>query len=265
MAIDYVIDYKCYPKQELTTDSIVEWLKGRARAEAVIALFRRNGDNRPTHEIGFELARNTPDGTEETRVVMVQDLLDRAEQLAPYEHYCEGCPANVLNKPFGCIGQVEYPISTKAEGWLLKQLPTPDQTLAWMMLRQGIQEFRRSGESVNAMRGADQPFFEQSQVLARQVGELQVNSNQLFEMLFLLGHIRPSYGAMLLVFFNAIRRDLEADEIMKLPESPEDALDQYPFLIQPETDDDASLKHIKQYIQAVYVAWLLHVALLLDV
>ncbi len=90
MAIDYVIDYRCYPKQELTAEGIQERLKGRARAEAVIDLFRRSGDQRPVSEIGFELARNTPDGPEETRVIMVQDLLDRAETLAPYEHYCEG-------------------------------------------------------------------------------------------------------------------------------------------------------------------------------
>lgn len=265
MAIDYLIDYKCYPKQELTSDGIVERLKGRARAEAVVKLFRNNGDNRPVSEIGFELGRNTVDGNEETRVVMVQDLLYQAEQLAPFEHYCDGCPANVLHKPFGCVGQVEYPISGKAERWLLKQLPPPDQTLTWMLLRQGVQEFKSSGQSVNAMRAPDQPFFEDQQVMARQLGELLINTNQLFEMMFLLGHIRPSYAAMLLIFFNGIRRDLDADEIMRLAQAPEDVLDRYPFLIQPEPDDDASLTQIKQFLQALYVAWALNVRLLLDV
>lgn len=265
MAIDYLIDYQCYPKQELTSEGIVERLKGRARAEAVIKLFRNNGDHRPASEIGFELARNTPDGSEETRVVMVQDLLDQADQLAPFEPYCEGCPANILSKPFGCVGQIEYPISVKAERWLLKQLPMPDLTLVWMLLRQGIQEFKSSGQSVNAMRAPDQPFFEEQQVMARQMGELLINTNQLFEMLFLLGHIRPSYAAMLLIFFNAIRRDMDADEIMALSPSPEDVLEKYPFLIQPEADDNASLTQIKGFLQALYVAWVLNVRLLLDV
>ena len=102
-------------------------------------------------------------------------------------------------------------------------------------------------------------------LLARQLGELVINSNQLFEMMFLLGHIRPSYAAMLLVFFNAIHRDLDADEIMALSVSPEDVLEKYPFLLRPESDDDTTVKQIKQFIQALYVAWVLNVRLLLDV
>src|SRR5688572_3889058 len=104
MAIDYVIDYACYPKQELTTQGMLDRIKGRARAEAVIDLFRRSGDNRSVSEIGFELARSTPDGTEETRVIMVQDLLDKALELDPYEHYCAVCPASNSGTPFGCVG-----------------------------------------------------------------------------------------------------------------------------------------------------------------
>lgn len=265
MAIDYLIDYKCYPKQELTSEGIVERIKGRARAEAVVRLFRNNGDNRPVNEIGFELARNTPDGNEETRIVMVQDLIDQAEQLAPYAIYCEGCPANNTGKPFGCIGQIEYPISQKAEVWLLNQLPMPDETLPWILLKQGIQEFRSAGISVNTMRAPDQPFFEERGVLVRALGEFNVNTNQIFEMLFLLGHIRPSYAGMILIFFRAIARDMSADEIMALSKSPENAFERYPFLHSINEEDDSSIQQLKNFLRAVYLAWGLNVALLLDV
>ncbi|MBI1277299.1 MAG: hypothetical protein GC179_04140 [Anaerolineaceae bacterium] len=265
MAIDYVIDYKCYPKQELTTEGIIERIKGRARAEAVVKLFRDNGDNRPVSEIGFELERTTASGESETKVVMVQNLIDQAEELLPYHHYCEGCPANNVGQPFGCIGQVEYPISGKAELWLLNQLPLPVETLPWMLLRQGLQEFKAAGEAVGSMRAEGQPFFQEKGTLVRQLGEYIVNTNQLFEMLFLLGHIKPSYGATLLMFFNVIRRNMDADEIMNLAPSPEDVTERYPMQLKSEPDDEASIRQFKQFLRALYLAWALNVRLLLDV
>jgi hypothetical protein len=265
MAIDYIIEYKCYPKQELTAEGILERLKGRARADAVIELFRKNGDNRPVNEIGFELARSSADGAEETRVVMVQDLLDKAAELVPYEHYCQGCPANNTGSPFGCIGQIEYPISGRAEAWLLKVLPGVDEPLPWLLLRQGVEELKNNGSRVTAMRGGGQPYFQEPGVLARSLGEFMVNTNQVFEMLFLVGHIKPSYAAMLLVFFKVIRRDMEAEEIMTLAKSPDDAFGRYPLLFKPEQDDDESITQLKRFFRALYLAWGLNVRLLLDV
>lgn len=265
MAIDYVIDYACYPKQELTTEGLVERIKGGARAEAVIDLFRRSGDNRPVSEIGFEMARSTPDGTEETRVIMVQDLLDKAEELKPLETYCQGCPANNTGTPFGCVGQIEYPISGVAEIWLLNQLPTPDQTLPWMLLRQALEEFQNDGSSVNPLRTAGQTYFQERGVLVRGLGEFNVNTNQVFEILFTVGHIRPSFASVLLLLFGAIRRDLEANEIMLLSTSPEDAFDRHPFLLMPADEDDHSITQLKRFFRALYLAWGLNVRLLLDV
>ena len=43
--------------------------------------------------MGFEFTRSTPEGVEENRVIVVQDLLDAAEELRPLEHHCLGCPA----------------------------------------------------------------------------------------------------------------------------------------------------------------------------
>lgn len=265
MAIDYIVEYRCYPKQELTTEGILERIKGQARAETVIELFRKNGDYRPASEIGFELARNTPDGEEEIRVIMVQDLLDQAAQLTPFESYCVGCPANHSGAAFGCIGQIEYPISGKGEIWLLSQLPSIDEPLPWLLLRQGIEEMKSDGARVNPMRAAGQPYLSEAGVLARSMGEFVINTNQVFEMLFLTGHIKPSYAAMLLIFFKAIRRDMEANEIMRLSTSPDDVFEKYPFLLAPEPDDDTTITQLKRFFRALYLAWGLSVRLLLDV
>ncbi len=265
MAIDYIIDYQCVPKQTLTTPGILDRLKGAARAQAVIDLFRKNGDNRPASEIGFELTRATPDGQQETRTLMVADLLEAAADLRPLEYYCNGCPANNLQQPFGCMGQIEYPISSRAERWLLTRLPVPDEPLAWLLLRRAIEDAEDDASEVSVMRGEGQPYFEERGVLTRHLGELIVSSNQLFKMLFLMGSLQPAYAAVWLVFVGAINRRLEADELIHLSDSPEDALERYPFQFHDEPNDDASIRQLKRFFGALYLAWGLNVRLLLDV
>ena len=115
MGIDYVIDWKCEPKIALSTPGILTRLKARDRAEAIIKLYRDNGDMRPPSEMGFELVRRTPDGEEETQVVIVQTLLDEIAPLDDLAYHCESCPANAARKAFGCYGSIGYPISRAAE------------------------------------------------------------------------------------------------------------------------------------------------------
>src|SRR5215204_1403660 len=124
MAIDYVIDYDCEPKRTLTTDGILERIKGRERAAMIIKLFRENGDDRPPSEMGFEFTRRAAEGEEDTQLIVVQHILDEVEDLKPLEPYCRGCPANRAGRPFGCMSFVQYPISGKGEAWLLNQLPS---------------------------------------------------------------------------------------------------------------------------------------------
>lgn len=265
MAIDVVIDYDCVPKQTLGTEGILERLKGKDRADTIIGLFRRNGDQRPPSEMGFELTRSAADGSTETQILVVQHLLDAADELKPLEHYCEGCPANSARRPFGCMLRIGYPISGAAEEWLLNRLPMPDEPLTWLLLRQGIRELHYDGSSVAPLRAASRTHFAEPVSVSRKLGELTVTADQVFEMTFLLGNIQPSHGGILLLFFNAIRRDLEANDIMRIGSMPLEERAQYAFLIQPDPGDDTSTGEIKQFLHALYTAWRLNVPLILDV
>ncbi|MDX1994590.1 MAG: hypothetical protein SF029_19565 [bacterium] len=265
MAIDYVIDYDCIPKQHLGTEGIIERLKGEERARAIIELFRKNGDDRPPSEMGFEFTRATPTGEEEVRVIVVQDLLDEAEKLDPLRPYCAGCPANRAQRPFGCIGFIQYPLSSDSEAWMLDQLPVPDDTLVWLLLRQGVEEFDYDGSSVQPLRSQSEVYFEARDALKRRLGEFQINADQLFEMLFSVGHLSANHAALLLLFLNAIPRDLDADAIMHLSPPPPDANERLPFLLKPEADDDHSISELKEFLRSLYIAWRLNVRTLLDV
>ncbi len=273
MAIDYVIDYGCVPKEALGTDGILDRLKARDRAAAVIQLYRENGDQRPPSEMGFEMTRTTLEGVEETQVIVVQDMLDRAAELDPLESYCAGCPANARNAfkgsvtPFGCVGFVQYPISALAERWLLDRLPGIDEPLVWLLLRKGVEELNYTGKSVAPLR-ADPTYFEERRVAGRDLIEFVFTANQAFELLFLLGNIQPAHAGIVLLLFGAIPRGVDAGQIVQIMNrqlTGEEIARDYPFQLTASEADDQTIAELKAFFYAVYRAWSLDLPLLLDV
>jgi hypothetical protein len=267
MAIDYIIDYGCDPKRALGTGGILERLKERDRARTIISLFRSNGDQRPPSEMGFEFTRNTTEGEEETRIIVVQDLLDSAAELDPYAPACVGCAANASGEAFGCMGQIQYPFSAAAERWLIDRLPAIDEPLLWLLLRQGVQEMGYDGATVAPLR-PNATYFETSQVLMRDLADFSISSDQVFEMLFLLGDVQPPHAGMLLQFFDAVPRAKEASQIapiMNRALSADMIAQQYPLQLKPNPLDDHTIADVKRFFAALHRAWSLNVPLLLDV
>lgn len=264
MAIDYIIDYDCIPKQTMTTQGILDRLKGIDRAETIIALYRREGDNRPPSEMGFEFTVSTPEGEQETKTIVVQDLLDAGEKLKELQGYCELCPANRTGKPYGCTGFVQYPISARGEAWLLNNLPVPDDALVWLLLKQGVEEFQYDGKLVENLRVSSDAYFELRGTASRRLGEFSINADQVFEMIFSVGNIAPNHASILLLFFNGISRDLEAPDIMALTPAQPDAETRHPFAIKVDEEDDQTLTELKEFLHALYIAWRLNVALIVD-
>lgn len=265
MAIDTVIGYNCIPKQHFGEQGIAERLKGKARAQMIIRLFREQGDQRPPSEMGFEVTRTTADGEHDSAVFQVQALLDSAAELESVAHHCQGCPANITGGEFGCFGAINYPLSAAGERWLLKQLPNVDEPLVWLLLRQGVEQFSYDGVEIARLRGTNDTYFQDRQGFARPLGEFAITSNQIFEMLFMVGDIQPNHAAVLLLFFNAIRRDIEADAIMRLTPAPADAHENFPFLHTLEDSDDDTIRELKAFLYALHTAWRLNVPLRLDV
>ena len=89
------------------------------------------------------------------------------------------------------------------------------------------------------LRAADRNIFTEVRSIRRELGELPVNSDQVFEMTFLTGHIQPNHAAILLLFFHAIERErLEAMEITGLGELPLAERAAFKFLIPAGADSD---------------------------
>ena len=267
MGVDYIIHYDCEPKRALSLEGLVERLKGRDRAEAVIRFYHDQGDHRPPANMGFEMVRRSADGTEETEIIRVKDLLDAAEDLKPWEPYCAECPANRSGEAFGCIGSVNYPISVLGERWLLAQLPDSTHPLPYMLLQKAIREMGYNGTSAAELRAQDGVFLENSQPLTQDLGGIVVSGDQVFELLFLARAILPAHGSMLLQFFGGISRDLDADQIMQLAVPPSQVWieETVPFLHIPAKGDDETIISLKAFFRAMHMAYRLGVPLLLDV
>jgi hypothetical protein len=265
MAIDYVVDYGCEPKDLLTTAGILGRLKGREQARQVIQVYREAGDDRPTSEMGFEFTRNTPEGEEQTETVLIDDLLATSAQLDPLAHHCSGCPANVKGEPFGCFGRIPYPISDHGERWLLLQLPQPHEApLVWTLLGEHLRELNEQAAEVQAIREGG-TYFESAHNPRRKLGEIALSGNNLFYLLFMGGHLTPARAAVTMLFFNVIPRNIDAPDMYKLTPPPPDADERYPFQFQPDPDvDDKSISAFKAFFHAMYAAWRLNVNLLID-
>ena len=266
MAIDYVVHLTCTPKDTYGVDGILDRLKAGARAREVIRLYRENGDGRPPSEMGFEFARSGPDGEEETTVILVQDMLNQAAELEPLIPYCADCPANVLGRPFGCYGAINYPISSAAERWLLEQLPTNREPILWMLLRESLKE--NDGHAVEPLR-AGGAYFEERAVRGRQLSETIASADQIFQLLFLYGHIQAGHAGILLLFFGATpRAGLESSDVSRILDGtlpPHEKEERFPFVLAHEESDDSSVAEFKTFFRALHRAWLLDVPLLLDV
>lgn len=266
MAIDYIIDYDCTPKQQLGTKGILERLKGRERAEMIIQLYRKRDDDRPPSEMGFEFTRRNPEGEDENVIVVVQDLLDEADELDPLAHHCAGCPANRTGEPFDCMGFVQYPISGAAEKWLLNQLPTPQEPLVWLLLKQGVENFHYDGGDAAKLRSDNAGvYFEEDFAANRSLGEFMLDANQTFEMIFMVNDIIPNHAGVLLLFFNAVEREeMQADVIMQFSPATDEKIEQYPYMHQVFPGDDEATRDLKAFLHALYIAWSLNVKLLVD-
>ncbi|MFP4323552.1 MAG: hypothetical protein ACLFTK_13955 [Anaerolineales bacterium] len=265
MGVDYSIGYGCVPKEALTTEGLISRVKAGERAQLIEQAYRTQGDTRAADEMGFEMIYRSADGDESRRIVRLNDLREMNAELEAYAHHCQGCPANVLGTAFGCIGSINYPISAAAEIWMLQQLPGPEHPVPFLLLKQGP-EYGNTGRQAARLR-ADNPgvFFENAEPLARRFEDVQVSAEQLFELMFLLGNIPPKRAVMILLFLGGLSPEIRPDALMALTPPPENAAQQYPFLLAPEDTDDASIRDLKAFLKTLHMAVMLDRPVLLDV
>jgi hypothetical protein len=210
MAFEYVVQYPCKVKDEITVEGLVRQVKLRAAAEGVQAKMQAAGETQPASEVRITRMVLTPDGKQEEAEVTLQALLEETSGLSAYEPLCQGCPACVGGGPFGCYQAINYPIEAQTEKWLLARLPADLDSSAGRLLRKLVADLQCDGAAVAALRNSP-AHMESRRSETRAWGgflsKWRLTSDQLLEMILAHEGLEPLQCALLCLVLGTLPPD----------------------------------------------------------
>lgn len=215
MAIDYVLATGCEAQTKLGVERLVELNRTRILARYALASMREDGDTRSPSEIEVQVSVRKPDATS-ARGVTLQDLIDESAPLDEVTIACETCPA-LLPRELACHRRIRYPIPEHVEQWLMSRLPTSLQTTAGALLVRGLGEFDWDGAPTARLRASGDTYFESRVPYGMrwegENGTVEISSDQLFQMMFMVGNLTPTHSLMLALFFGVIPHDISLHDL----------------------------------------------------
>lgn len=196
MAVDFVLQFPCEVRKRIPEAKLVELVGYRALAEFAVGEIRKTDPNVPLETLldkyQIRVSQSRPDGTTEQVPMTVGQVAALARPLEPFRAQCGPCRANVADRPFGCIGKINYPIRKESEAWLLSRLPADAQDPGLSKLFQLFVDFRIDGKPVDGVRDR---LCESKEPLVRRwmtaSGVRAVSSSQILQMLAFVGAIVP--------------------------------------------------------------------------
>jgi len=263
MAIDYVLAVQCEPQKLLGIERLVALHRTRILARTALAQMRNDGEDRDPKEIEIQLTMRKPDG-DSARGVSLQDLLDESKPLDDVASHCAACPAG-LPREFGCHRRIRYPIPEHVEAWMMRRLPQQLGCTAGALLVRGLGEFGWDGEPTSKLRASGNTYFESRAPYGVRWqnedgnGTIEISSDQLFQMMFMVGHLAPTHCLMLALFFGVIPHDISLHDL-KDQDGRTRALDTavVPTEVDPETEQLAA------FLRTLAVAAKLELTILID-
>jgi hypothetical protein len=261
MAIDYVLAMGCEPQKLLGVERLVALHRTRVIARSALAHMRQEGENRPASEIEVQMTVRKPDG-DASRGVTLQDLLDESAPLDEVAGACDTCPAG-LSREFSCHRRIRYPIPEHVEQWLMARLPSALGCTAGALLVRGLQEFGWDGSPTARLRASGTTFFESRAPYGVRWegpdGKIEITSDQIFQMMFMVGHLAPTHSLMLALFLGVIPHDTslftlknEHDRHVALASA------------QVPTEPDADIEQLAAFLRTLAVAARLDATIVID-
>ncbi|MFN8396861.1 MAG: hypothetical protein U0176_19705 [Bacteroidia bacterium] len=279
MAIDYIIAHRCEVKKELDEQAIIDLVKSRNRAEALLQRFMDQGMAREqAMNTQFGITTLKPDGSSGIETVTVASLLKQAELLDDHRETCQNCPVG-NNRPFGCYDSINYPVSEAAEEWLAKMAAKaisaglPNSILIQFILDQGVtgESFARLRESSES-RYLEAKYPLEVEVETNEGPTLVIDTNQLLEMLFAVGDMGDVHQEFLLYFSGGLTIQDNAPDMsrngieyqvaeMRYVKGPS----RYWVYRMPDSlQDDRTIRQFKAYFRSLFMAACAKANVLLD-
>lgn len=261
MAIDYVLAVGCEPQKLLGVGRLVELHRTRILARSMLAHMREDGEDRSPAEIEIQLTTRKPEG-DSGRGVTLQDLIDEARPLDGVSAHCATCPAD-LAREFACHRRIRYPIPEHVEQWLMARLPERLGTTAGALLVRGLGEFNWDGSPTAKLRAAGTTYFESRVPYGIRWespdGNIEMSSDQLFQMMFMVGNLAPTHSLMLALFLGVIPHDTSVYLLKDTP-GKQQAL----AAAQVPTEPDPDIEQLAAFLRALAVAARLEAPILID-
>jgi hypothetical protein len=262
MAIDYLLAVKCEPQEVLGAEKLVELHRTRVLARSALLHMREDGDQREPKEIEIQLTMRNPEG-DSARGVTLQDLLNEAAPLDRVSDACKTCPAE-LPREFACHRRIRYPIPERVEEWLMARMPVNLQCAAGALLVRGLAEFNWDGSPTAKLRAAGTTYFESRVAYGvRWQGvdgsTIEMSSDQLFQMMFLVGPLNPAHCLMLALFTGVIPHDTSLHDLKDGP-----GRQRVLAAAHVEPHPDAEIEQLAAFLRTLAVAARLDAPILVD-
>ena len=215
MAIDYLLGARCEPQQRLGIERLVGLSRTRVLARSMLAHLREDGDARAPRDIEIQLTTRTLSG-DSGQGVTLQDLIDQTAPLDEITAYCEKCPAG-YTRELACHRRIRYPIPERVEAWLMTRLPATLACTAGALLVRGLGELGWDGAPAARLRAAGDTYFESRVPYGvrwdGEHGVIEMSSDQLFQMMFMVGPLAPTHCLMLALFTGVIPHDTSLHDL----------------------------------------------------
>ena len=262
MAIDYVLSVGCEPQRQLGLDRMMGLHRTRILARTALDRLRDEGDRRAPNEIDVQLTMRKPEG-DAARGVRIQDLLDEAAPLDEVAGHCAACPAG-LRREFTCHRRIRYPIPEHVEEWLMGRLPRTLACTAGALLARGLDEFGWDGAPAARLRAHGTTFFESRAPYgvrwqAEDGKKLEISSDQVFQMMFMVGPLAPTHCLMMALFCGVLPHDISLQEL-KDRDGRMRALEAATVPVHPDPD----IEQLAAFLRTLAVAARLEVPILVD-
>jgi hypothetical protein len=256
MSIKYWIDLGCEPRSEAGEDTLASLVFFRALRDDARRQFRLRGIGDETRMRIRERLGHGEDADD--RVITVAELSARVAPLEALSFHCAGCPASIDGLEFGCISNVAFPISAKAEEWLAGLAPAGSHRR--MLLEEAIAEYGY-GEGTRFAEWRALGLLERG-LAAHPEGGGPAHSDAIMHMLFLFGEVTPQHALGVLMRLGGLRTTdgMAGDDVVRAIEravsgdEPPDQMPQLEFALLPEAGDDASILEIRRFLYALFIA-----------
>ncbi|HEY0255574.1 MAG TPA: hypothetical protein VGC41_28790 [Kofleriaceae bacterium] len=262
MAIDYLLAVPCDAQRTLGAENLVALHRTRVLARSMLLHMREDGDQREPREIEIQLTMRQPGG-DSARGVTLQDLLSESAPLDSVSEACKTCPAGFTYE-FGCHRRIRYPLPERVEEWLMARLPESLQCTAGALLVRGLNEFEWNGAPAAKLRASGTTYFESRAPYgvrwqAEDGSTIEMSSDQMFQMMFMVGPLNPSHCLMLALFLGAIPHDTSIHDLKDAP-GRERALAQASM----PSEADPEIEQLAAFIRTLLIAARMELPILVD-